>query len=137
MSISILFRSSMGSSLKYRSIMKRMYFTPAWMFGSTSEMLPTFSSFPGWRHDLHHADRAHRTLDGLVQRRFLVALRCHQQEVDLVLRPVLLEDLAHRRELPPFGVSRGVFHVFDVLEIAALDSVSERRRPFGAFGAIR
>src|SRR6478735_2141702 len=33
----------MGSSLKYWSIMKRMYFTPAWMFGSTSVMLPTWS----------------------------------------------------------------------------------------------
>ena len=36
----------MGSSLKYRSIMNRMYFTPAWMLASTSLMSPTFSSFP-------------------------------------------------------------------------------------------
>ena len=38
-------------------------------------------------------------------------------------RPVLLEDLADRLELLPLGVSRGVFHVLDVLEIAAFDGV--------------
>ena len=37
---------SIGSSLKYWSIMKRMSFTPAWMFGSSSVMSPTFSSLP-------------------------------------------------------------------------------------------
>ena len=36
----------MGSSLKYWSIMNRMYFTPAWMFGSSWVMSPTFSSLP-------------------------------------------------------------------------------------------
>ena len=36
----------MGSSLKYWSIMNRMYFTPAWMLASTSLMSPTFNSLP-------------------------------------------------------------------------------------------
>ena len=41
-----LFSLSIGSSLKYSSIMNRMYFTPAWIFASISAMSPTFSSLP-------------------------------------------------------------------------------------------
>ncbi len=106
--------------------MNRMYFTPAWMLASIWVMSPTFSSLPVGGHDLHHADRANRALDVLVQRRLLVALRRHQQVVDVVLRAVLLEQLDHRLELLALGVGRGVLRVLDVLEIAAFDRVSER-----------
>ena len=44
-----------------------MYLTPAWMFGSTFLMSPTFCSLPVSRHQLHDADRADRALGVLVE----------------------------------------------------------------------
>ena len=80
----------------------------------------------GGGHDLHHADRAHGTLDVLVQRRLLIALRGHQQVIDVVLRAVLLEELHDRQELLALGLGGGVLRVLHVVEIATLDRVAER-----------
>ena len=80
---------------------------------------------PGWRHDLHHANRAHRAPGTVVQRRLLITLSGHQQVIEVVLRPVLPEQADHRLELPTLGIGRGVLRVLDVLEIAAFDGVSE------------
>ena len=63
-----------------------------------------FEILPGCGHDLHHANRAHGALDFLIQRRFLVPLRRHQQVVDVVLRAVLLEQFDHRRQFLPLGL---------------------------------
>ena len=49
----------------------------------------------GGRHHLHHADRADGALDVLIERRLLVALRGHQQEIEVVLVAVLPEELDH------------------------------------------
>ena len=44
----------------------------------------------------------------------------------MVLRAVLLEEIHDRKELLALGLGRGVLRVLDVVEIAALDGVSER-----------
>ncbi len=44
-----------------------MYFTPAWIFGSSWVMSPTFCSLPVFRHQLHDADRADVALGALVE----------------------------------------------------------------------
>ncbi len=60
---------------------------------------------PGGRHDLHHADGAGGTLRVLIEPRFLVAQRHHQQIVELVPGGVLLEDRRHLLELLPLAPS--------------------------------
>ena len=55
-------------------------------------MLPTLSSLPGRRHDLHDADRADVAPLALIATRLLVALRSQHQRVEVVLRAVLLEE---------------------------------------------
>ena len=105
--------------------MKRMYFTPAWMFGSTWRMLPTFNSFPVAGMTCMTPIAPTGLFARLVQPRFLVALRGHQQVIELVLVAVLLEDCGYCFELPSLGVSRGVFHILDVIEIAAFDRVAK------------
>ena len=65
--------------------MNRMYFTPAWMFGSSWLMSPTFSSLPVGGMTCITPIAPDRAPDALVQRRFLVALGGHQQVVEVVL----------------------------------------------------
>ena len=60
-------------------------------------MSPTFSSLPGRRHDLHDADRADLALGILIEARLLVALRGHQQVIELVPVAVLPEELRRWR----------------------------------------
>ena len=68
-----------------------MYLVPAWMFGSTWRMSPTLR-VPGRRHDLHDPDRSNPALRLLIERRFLIPLRCKHQRIEVVLLTVFFED---------------------------------------------
>ena len=72
---------------------------PAWMFASVSRDVAHLHILAGGGHDLHDPDRAHRAFCILVELRLLVALRAHQQPVDVVLVAVFLEILDQRQEL--------------------------------------
>ena len=88
--------------------MKRMYFTPAWMFGSILVMSPTFSSLPVVGITCITPIAPTGLFDVLIERGFLVALRRHQQVVQLVPLAVLLEQLDHRLQLAALGLGRRV-----------------------------
>jgi hypothetical protein len=53
----------------------------------------------------------------------VVALRRHQQVIELVLPAVLLEQLDDLLELAAFGVGRGILRVLDVFEISLLEHI--------------
>src|SRR5436190_21469185 len=78
-----------------------------------------------FRHDLHDADGTDRAPRVLVEPGLLIALRSHQQEIDVVTVAVLPQESADRQERLASPYGRSDLRVARAGEHVAVDHVSE------------